>query len=191
MKFLKKILTDEQIFTGYVIPFYYGVSYRDWATRFTVYHITPINYVIKFWLFLYLQWNHVRTTLSKMDKIILENDRQSNTKWNMYWEKHYDNKFSQLLKGYRLRRKLSDYDIEPIPKNDDGSKPFVCFSDNELSKSAKITVGDKFFCPHCNGIHKLEGGKDEEGEENNLLLFYNCGEKFYLAGVDGRVIKRL
>lgn len=51
-------------------------------------------------------------------------------------------------------------------------------------------LGDTIKCPHCKGKHPIEFGKkrqpDGTWEESRLLSFYTCGDKTYLAGVNGR-----
>lgn len=55
-------------------------------------------------------------------------------------------------------------------------------------------LDDTYSCPRCGKEHLLEYGKQEQPDgtwkETKVLAFYKCGEKTYLAGIDGRVIKK-
>lgn len=63
----------------------------------------------------------------------------------------------------------------------------IGFSNDELDKCPPLKIGEMILCPHCGGAHVVSGGKNKDtGEETDLLLFYNCGESAYLAGVSGK-----
>ena len=66
--------------------------------------------------------------------------------------------------------------------------PYVGFSNSTLEKLPVLKVGDSITCPVCKQTHKVSGGKDEHGKEEDLLLFYKCGDKSYLVGVRGKNI---
>jgi hypothetical protein len=50
-------------------------------------------------------------------------------------------------------------------------------------------IGKSIRCPHCNKSHSVKYGKDKDGVESKLLAFYSCGEKTYLAGINGRLLR--
>ena len=66
--------------------------------------------------------------------------------------------------------------------------PYIGFSNETLSKLPKAKKGDMVFCTNCGEQHPLECGKDSEGNENDSLMFYTCGDKSYLGAVDGRCV---
>lgn len=61
---------------------------------------------------------------------------------------------------------------------------------NELGKK----VGKEITCPNCLKVHPIEYGKKEMPDgtwkETRMLAFYKCGEKSYLAGIDGQLLKQ-
>jgi hypothetical protein len=61
----------------------------------------------------------------------------------------------------------------------------VAFSNNELDAKPKITLGEVVMCD-CGHRHRIKGGLNSFGEESNLLMFYTCNRKTYLAGVSGK-----
>lgn len=60
---------------------------------------------------------------------------------------------------------------------------------NELGEK----IGNSYLCPRCGEEHPIEYGKQEMPDgtwkETKLLAFYKCGDKSYLAGIDGRLLK--
>lgn len=62
--------------------------------------------------------------------------------------------------------------------------PFVGFSNETLDRQPKVCKGDVVECPHCGGEHALSAC--DSGSE--ILLFYKCGDRSYLAAVGGRLI---
>jgi len=65
--------------------------------------------------------------------------------------------------------------------------PFVSFGNEELSFLPIIKKGDKILCPTCGKKHVIEHGTSE-GKESDMLQFYKCGKKSYLAGIKGKNI---
>ena len=59
---------------------------------------------------------------------------------------------------------------------------------DELKRKPLLT--DIIKCKICGKAHKIEYGKDENGKESKLLAFFKCGDKTYLAGIDGKDIRR-
>ncbi len=67
--------------------------------------------------------------------------------------------------------------------------PFVSFGNDELEAAIDLKKDDTIVCPHCTKFHKVKCGIDTKtGKETDTLLFYNCGEKTYLAGVNGKKV---
>jgi len=65
--------------------------------------------------------------------------------------------------------------------------PFVAIGAEELKGSLK--KGDIIRCPKCRKRHFVCVDKNSKtGEESDMVLFYHCGKKLYLAGIDGRSI---
>lgn len=64
----------------------------------------------------------------------------------------------------------------------------IAIGENEL----KGYLRDAIKCPHCGGIHPIQFGeeilKDGTRKPSELLAFYKCGDKAYLAGINGRAI---
>lgn len=68
-------------------------------------------------------------------------------------------------------------------------KDFLAVGNEELEGQPEIKKGDMFDCPHCPDKHVLECGTDpKNGKESTMLLFYRCGDKTYLAGLNGKLI---
>ncbi len=65
--------------------------------------------------------------------------------------------------------------------------PYIGFGNDTLAQLPKAKIGGYVLCPHCRQSHILKGGKDDNGVETDLLLFFNCGENTYLAGVGGKL----
>jgi len=61
----------------------------------------------------------------------------------------------------------------------------ISFGNNELA--AMPEMKKSLQCPHCNKRHKIKEGKDTDGCPAGLF-FYNCGDKTYLCGVQGKDI---
>lgn len=71
------------------------------------------------------------------------------------------------------------------------SEPFIFFGNEELDESPPLHIGEAVLCPHCGASHVVRGGVNTEtDEEEELLLFYTCGETSYLAGIDGKNVMR-
>ena len=65
-------------------------------------------------------------------------------------------------------------------------------SNEELIKASEI--GETIICPYCNNKHKIEYGEkvlpDGSRVTSKIIAFYRCGDKIYLAAVNGKnVIK--
>ncbi len=63
---------------------------------------------------------------------------------------------------------------------------------DELKDRPTAKVGDPFDCTLCNGQHELRASErilpDGSREPSDLLLFYECDDKAYLAAIDGRLL---
>ena len=64
--------------------------------------------------------------------------------------------------------------------------PYIGFSNDTLDKQPEANRGDELLCWKCGERHHLEVGTDENGESNNMLLFFRCQEKIYLGAVGGK-----
>lgn len=70
-----------------------------------------------------------------------------------------------------------------------GEIPFVAFGNDELEKKPELTKYDSIKCAECGQTHRMECGIDQKtGKESDLILFYTCGPKSYLAGVAGKSV---
>ncbi len=69
--------------------------------------------------------------------------------------------------------------------------PFVAYGNNELENNPSAAKGDLIVCPGCKGNHEISYGKDENGIESDLIMFYKCGKKSFLAGVNGNLIPNI
>ena len=63
--------------------------------------------------------------------------------------------------------------------------PFVAFGNAELDASPKLKLKKVVMCA-CGHRHRIHGGLNSFGQESNLLMFYRCGKKSFLAGVSGK-----
>lgn len=66
--------------------------------------------------------------------------------------------------------------------------PYIGFGNNTLSKAPIVHIGDTITCPKCGDMHRLFGGINKDGEETDTIMAYRCGDKSYIAAVDGRFI---
>ena len=63
---------------------------------------------------------------------------------------------------------------------------FVAFGNEELDKAPRIEDGTEILCPLCLGTHKIEFTHSEDSAFT--LGTYRCGDKIYLAAVNGKLI---
>ena len=65
--------------------------------------------------------------------------------------------------------------------------PYLAVGNEELGGP----LGDTVVCPRCRKTHPVEHGTDARtGQPTTLLAFYRCGDRVYLAGINGRRIHR-
>lgn len=57
---------------GVMPPFYYGRTHKDWEKSTTIFHIIPINYIIRFGMLIKYKWDVFRSRPSYVDKKIAE-----------------------------------------------------------------------------------------------------------------------
>jgi hypothetical protein len=68
---------------------------------------------------------------------------------------------------------------------------YIAFGNDELDASPPLHSGEAILCPHCGRDHIVVGGIDTKTErETETLLFYQCGDKTYLAGIDSKNVMR-
>ncbi len=68
----------------------------------------------------------------------------------------------------------------------------VSFSQEQIAKQPKISVGDDIVCPHCDGEHMTYPTIDPAtGDESTYVLFYRCGDNTYLAAIGDRDVTHL
>lgn len=65
---------------------------------------------------------------------------------------------------------------------------------DEIAKSQDLK--DTITCYMCGKTHELKYGKVEnkktgQWEENPLLAFFHCGNSSYLAGINGKDVRKL
>ncbi len=65
---------------------------------------------------------------------------------------------------------------------------FIGFGDATLLSLVEVSKGDPIVCPRCEGIHELRCGKDADGDECCLLMYYVCEGGVYLGAINGRLI---
>ena len=67
----------------------------------------------------------------------------------------------------------------------------LTIGNNELD--ALPQLGNFILCKHCGNRHKIEYGKkiqkDGSKTKSDLLAFYKCKNKTYLAGINGKDIR--
>jgi len=72
------------------------------------------------------------------------------------------------------------------------SIPYVGFGNDQLTEQPDCRQGDMVECPHCNHAHPVQFATSQEtGQKTNLLGFYHCGEKTYLACLAGKFVTGL
>ena len=65
--------------------------------------------------------------------------------------------------------------------------PYIAISNDELKDLPEIKNGDVIICPKCGEKHQLHAGT-EKGKESDVLLFYKCGDSFFLGAIRGKCI---
>jgi hypothetical protein len=65
--------------------------------------------------------------------------------------------------------------------------PYIGFGNDTLNKQTSLKKGDFINCPNCKKTHAVECGTSD-GKESDVLLFYHCGNKSCLAGMNGKSI---
>ena len=63
----------------------------------------------------------------------------------------------------------------------------LVIGNDELEKCFEVHKGEKIKCLHCGEWHVLEAGKNKDGKETEIILFYKCGEKTYLGAVANKL----
>ena len=67
----------------------------------------------------------------------------------------------------------------------------LAVGNNELENNG--SVGRDILCDKCGEYHEITYGEkvldDGTKEPSNMLAFYRCGDKTYLAGIDGKLLK--
>ncbi|MFH2029639.1 MAG: hypothetical protein ABIJ40_03305, partial [Bacteroidota bacterium] len=64
---------------------------------------------------------------------------------------------------------------------------YIGFGNNQLKDAVDVKKDDLIECKLCCKTHPIEYGTSD-GKENNLLGFYKCGEKLYLASVVNKLV---
>jgi hypothetical protein len=70
--------------------------------------------------------------------------------------------------------------------------PYIGFGQDQLDDALDAADGDEILCPKCGQGHVIRAayatGEDGETKTDGFyLLFYKCGDKDYLAGVNGKL----
>jgi hypothetical protein len=72
------------------------------------------------------------------------------------------------------------------------NNPYIGFSNETLREQPRVKKGDVIVCPHCSEKHVLKCGQkvmdDGSKVDSDLLLYYNCGDKVYLAAIANQLI---
>lgn len=71
------------------------------------------------------------------------------------------------------------------------SVPYVGFGNDQLAKEPKCCEGDMVECPRCYCQHPVEFSMDAKTGRKGLLGFYKCGDRGFLACVNGRFVTGL
>jgi hypothetical protein len=83
-------------------------------------------------------------------------------------------------------------DYPPEYDQDDEDVPFVAFGRAELAKRPRVVAGERIVCARCPGEHMLKSSDQvmEDGSRvpSDLLLFFTCGDKSYLAAIEGALL---
>jgi Holliday junction resolvase-like predicted endonuclease len=100
MLFIDKQRSEEQVMP----PWYYGFTYRNWETGIDHYDIIPINYLIRWGMFIKLIWNNFRRKPGYIDKqiCIVERKycRQELKFQQAYINADYRKKFWKLINSW-------------------------------------------------------------------------------------------
>ncbi len=73
-----KLYSGTQKSMGEMLPaWYYGYSYRKWDQDVIVFHIIPLNYIIRWCLYISYAWNKFRSTPGRVDRIIEKEIRKT------------------------------------------------------------------------------------------------------------------
>ena len=68
-----------------------------------------------------------------------------------------------------------------------GRIPMMAIGNDELNKRTRLEINQVVKCS-CGHRHRVKGGLNQFGKPANLLMFYTCKGKEYLAGVSGKNI---
>ena len=63
--------------------------------------------------------------------------------------------------------------------------PYVGFGNEQLKGRRTLQNGEITTCPWCEDKHPVRYGKNQLGEETNLVIVVSCGDKLRLVGVNG------
>ena len=66
--------------------------------------------------------------------------------------------------------------------------PYIGFGNETLGKNPVLNLGQRIVCPGCGKQHRVRGGRNEDGQEHDLLMYYQCGGHAYICGVRGRSV---
>jgi hypothetical protein len=94
-------ITRIKIAIGEIVPpFYYGLSYGYYERDIEIWHIIPINYIIRWLRDLKYFWDKIRSKPSIVDKIIQDKisqiQREEEEYWRDYWERHFIEMYNAL-----------------------------------------------------------------------------------------------
>lgn len=82
---------------GEMLPsWYYGYSYQKWNCDLTVYHVIPLNFIIRWSRNILHAWNKFRSRPSWVDKIIKEEKLKE-------WKK------AMQYVDYKIEQKVEEY----------------------------------------------------------------------------------
>lgn len=68
--------------------------------------------------------------------------------------------------------------------------PYIGFSNETLSRQARVAEGDPIACKRCGGTHNLVRAAQSDGTPS-MLMFYRCGRSSFIGALDGRLVAGL
>lgn len=71
----------------------------------------------------------------------------------------------------------------------------LSIGNNELKNAEKVYKGDKVICLNCKKPHTLKTGtlvnNDGTKTETDMMLFYKCNDKLYLAAIENKLLPKV
>lgn len=89
---------------SFIPPFYYGYSYRRYDRMVDVWHVIPLNYLIRWWRNIKYLWDTIRGNPSWLDTQIMLAEKRTREQILKQLDKHMEKALNKIAK-----EKLSEH----------------------------------------------------------------------------------